>query len=195
MDSIPEIIVSNFPKQIKLYKLNINNYEATSSQYLSDLRSTGSLVVIYDKTLPNPKYEFGYVSFHNAIDDDEDIVVSLKTKNNIKYSISYVNSNLTNNVSITKNRTNISPASIDIFVPIDSNNLYFPLNLRMMKYLNLVTKTEQMKAFADATSVASSRGVLPNLPKEIKQQEISSFLGGKRRTRRTRRRSKSRKNH
>ena len=193
MDSIPEIIVSNFPKQFKLYKIN-NNYEEPTSQYLSDLCSTGSLVVIYDKTLPNPKYEFGYVSFHNAL-DDEDIIVSIKTKSNIKYSISYVNANLTNKVTITKNKTKIPPTSIDIFVPVDSNNLYFPLNLRMMKYLNLVTKSDQMKAFADATSVASSRGVLPNLPKEIKQQEISSFLGGKRRTRRTRRRSKSRKNH
>lgn len=194
MDSIPEIVVSNFPKQFGLYKLINNNYEEITSNYLSDLRSTGSLVVIYDKTLPNPKYEFGYVSFHNAIDDYEDIVVSFNTKSNIKYYISYINSNISNNITITKNRTKIPPASIDIFVPIDSNNLYFPLNLRMMKYLKLVTKTEQIKAFADSTSVASSRGILPNLPTEIKQQEIASFLGGKRRTRRTKRCSKSRKN-
>ena len=187
MDSIPEIIVSNFPKQFGLYKLKQND-EATS-QYLSELRSTGSLIVIYNKTLPIPKYEFGYVTYHNNINEYR-INIQFKLVSN-KKSYSIIRRDSSSDFTITKDNSNQENIE-EIFVPIDSNNLYFPLNLKMMKYLKLVTKTEQIKAFADSTSVASSRGILPNLPKEIKQQEIASFLGGKRRTRR---RSKSRKNH
>ena len=72
---------------------------------------------------------------------------------------------------------------VDIYVPMDEKNYVFNMNSLLM-YFKILSNSDRIKAFADATSVADKRGLLPRLPNEIKKQEISSYLGGRRRTKR-----------